>query len=140
MKRLIAYILFTSFLDAPNFQVTSDIEFHKSDYIYICKLISDKRPLPTSEPVQALGASSPDSLISSYHPPSHSSSLLVDAAFDAHPFHLAISTLDRNRDQEMSPAPIAICLVMLSRSVRSFLIAQEDTHSTLMHSVPSTKG
>ncbi len=34
LKRLIAYLLFTTFLDASYFQVASEVEFNKTDYIY----------------------------------------------------------------------------------------------------------
>ena len=62
-QRLLAYLLFNSFLDLPTFQVSSDVAFSKGDYLYdVCRKISDKKPLSPPQPVLAVSTpSSPPS-------------------------------------------------------------------------------
>ena len=65
LKRLLAYLLFTTFLDNANFQIASTINFKKHDYVYdVCKIISEKQPVTsqpvTSHPVHALTQNSPE--------------------------------------------------------------------------------
>lgn len=94
-KRLMSYFLFIVQLDSSTFNVASDIEFKKHDFLYdVCQKITEKAP-PAAQPVSAVHTTHPHNTGYS-HSQSHSPSRSRSHSRPSHNPHSRHRSKSRN--------------------------------------------